>query len=263
MSIYNWMVSRVEWLKSQASLETIKTHTFYTKIINSESNVIDLGANVGQFAHEMVKIFGCSCYAVEAVPDVYSKINEGELIKKFNLAISDENKPFTMYISNNRECNSLSKEAAATYGVQKDITVQGITFESFLDQCSLKDKNIELLKIDIEGGEQAMFNSISDETLSLIKQITIEFHDFVPGLYDRDYVESIVKRLKNLGFFCIPFSYIFPSADTCDFWFINTKLCTIPFQDWLAFSGIKSLLIIERFKSSSLHETAKILEKWI
>jgi FkbM family methyltransferase len=255
MTLYNFLVESIDFWQKQSGLTNLKTHTLYSKIIDSESLVIDLGANVGQFSEGITSEFNCQCYALEAVPAVYAQIKEDRLIKKFNCAVSDRNEPLKIYISDNRECNSISQEAASLYGLQGAISVDGITLETFL-----KDQEIDLidvLKIDIEGAEEAVFNSTSDATLCKIKQITIEFHDFVPGSISTEEVNKITNRLKRLGFICIPFSYLLPDMDTCDFLFINTKLCKIPFKDWLAFQMINLLLAIEKTKSSLLRSTLK------
>lgn len=255
MTLYKFLMDAIDFWQKQSGLINLKTHTLYSKIINSDSLVLDLGANVGQFSEGITHEFNCCCYAIEAVPAVYSQIPENGLVKKFNYAISDRNEPLKIYISDNRECNSISQEAASMYGLQGAISVDGITLETFL-----KDQKIELidvLKMDVEGAEEAVFNSTSDATLCKVKQLTIEFHDFVPGSISTKEVNKITNRLKRLGFLCIPFSYLLPEMDTCDFLFVNTKLCKIPYKDWLAFQMINLFLTIEKTKSSLLRSAFK------
>ena len=115
-----------------------------------------------------------------------------------------------------------------------------------------------MLKVDIEGAQEAVFNSTRDATLCNVKQITIEFHDFMPGSISTEEVNKITNRLKRLGFICIPFSYLFPDMHSCDFLFINRKRCKIPYKDWLGFQiMIKLLLTIEKTKSSLLRSPGK------
>jgi len=186
---------------------------------------------------------------------VYSQLPENGLVKKFNYAISDRNEPLKIYTSDNIECNSISQEFASGYGLQGEISVDGITLETFLNNQRIE--LVDLLKIDIEGAEEAVFNSTRDATLCNVKQITIEFHDFVPGSISTEEVNKITNRLKRLGFICIPFSYLFPDMDTCDFLFINTNRCKIPYKDWLGFQMINWLLTIEKTKSSLLRSAGK------
>ncbi|WP_242725383.1 FkbM family methyltransferase [Microcoleus vaginatus] len=65
----------------------------------------------------------------------------------------------------------MSQESASVYGLQGEISVDGITLETFLNNQRIE--LVDLLKIDIEGAEEAVFNSTSDATLCNVKQITI------------------------------------------------------------------------------------------
>jgi FkbM family methyltransferase len=67
--------------------------------------------------------------------------------------------------------------------------LDGITLETFLNTQRIE--LVDLLKIDIEGAEEAVFNSTRDATLCNIKQITIEFHDFVPGCISSEEVTKL------------------------------------------------------------------------
>jgi FkbM family methyltransferase len=55
---------------------------------------------------------------------------------------------------------------------------------------------VDFLKVDCEGGEYAVFDSISDETLGRISRIALEFHEIHPSHNHR----RIVNRLKSAGF---------------------------------------------------------------
>ncbi|WP_366930871.1 FkbM family methyltransferase [Microcoleus sp. bin38.metabat.b11b12b14.051] len=57
------------------------------------------------------------------------------------------------------------------YGLQGVISVDAMTLDTFLNKHKIE--SIDLLKVDIEGAEEALFNSTSDATLCNIKQITI------------------------------------------------------------------------------------------
>jgi len=56
------------------------THIFfargliYSKLIDSQSLIVDLGANLGQFGPEIGREFNCRCCALQAVPSMYFEI---------------------------------------------------------------------------------------------------------------------------------------------------------------------------------------------
>jgi Methyltransferase FkbM domain len=122
-----------------------------------------------------------------------------------------------------------------------------VTLEQFLRDNWITA--IDVLKIDIEGAERQLVQVTDDVTLSAGKQITIEFHDFLPGTLRLDEVRRIRKRLKRLGFYCLPFSYMLPEQDTCDFLFINLKSSAILRKTRLNFFIIKALLNVQKAKT--------------
>jgi len=236
MILYNFLVKAVNFWQKHSGLSYLQTHSIYSKILESDSLVIDLGANLGQFSEAITREFKCSCYAIEAAPSLYSQLPENGLVKNFNYAISDRNEPLKFYISDNIESNSISQEVASSYGIQEEISVDGITL----------------------GAEEGVFNSTRDATLCNVKQITIEFHDFMPGSITTEEVNKITNRLKRLGFICIPFSYLLPYMERSDFLFINTNRCKIPYKDWLGFQMIKLLLTVQNTSSLVQEATTRL-----
>ncbi|MGZ0171284.1 MAG: FkbM family methyltransferase [Planctomycetales bacterium] len=65
---------------------------------------------------------------------------------------------------------------------------------SLLDEASF-DK-VDLLKIDCEGGEYEILDSTSDELLSRIDRVCMEFHELHPSHDHR----NLVQRLESCGF---------------------------------------------------------------
>ena len=255
MSIYKLLTGAAESWSRRCKLACVKTHTLYTRPLGPDSVVVDLGANVGQFSEGMYERFGCNCYAVEAMPNLFEEIPANEKVRKFNLAVSDSNGPLRLFTSSNRECNSLFPSIAESYGLQSVVECPGLTLETFLREQGID--SLDVLKVDIEGAEKQVFGSTSDELLRSIKQITIEFHDFVPDSITSEEVRAIRKRLEGLGFLCIPFSYLYPTMKTADFLFLNRRLCPASFGDRLGFQVLRALLGAENLKSDLKRLLAK------
>lgn len=181
-------------------LMEICVHTFVAGLIDRNSVVVDLGANVGRFTERVYSTFGCFIYAVEPVPQFYLKIQAGDKVKKFNYCIAGQTEPVLLTIPVD-ECASLYQLAEGRQ--KRSIITRGITFADFLADQNIR--SIDLLKVDIEGAELDLFASLRTENLPMIKQLTIEFHDFLwPEMHTQ--VESIKRRLVSGGFYCIPFS---------------------------------------------------------
>ncbi|BAZ10112.1 hypothetical protein NIES4071_19260 [Calothrix sp. NIES-4071] len=201
-----------------SGLVSLRGHHFYANLINHNSIVVDLGSHLGEFSHQISTLAGCKCYAIEALPSLYVKIQETPLVKKFNNAISLSNQPVKFGVTDNPEFNHIDKWSVDN--VIETITVEGISLESFMQEQHIQ--SIDLLKMDIEGAEIDLFQSLSDASICRIKQITVEFHDFIFPIATE--VKFIKNRLKKLGFYCIVFS----KKHNGDVLFLNKKYCNIP-----------------------------------
>lgn len=240
---YRLIGSATESLKRLSGLATIKTHTIYLPALGA-GTIIDLGANVGEFASAMAGR-GLQRFAVEAEVSVFKQIPEQVQIKKYNIAISDRDAPVQLFISENREANSTQSAISREHGIKGTATCPGMTLESFMLANEIKE--VSLLKVDIEGSEEQLFDSTSDEVLRCIDQITVEFHDFIPGSITSTKVSQISERLRGLGFYCIPFSYMFPHMLNADLLFIRLK--NVGFGTRACFAAIKALLNVQRAKA--------------
>jgi FkbM family methyltransferase len=69
------------------------------------------------------------------------------------------------------------------------VAVPGISLGQLLRDCSVD--NVDLLKIDCEGGEYAILESTPSELFRRIRNIVFEYHDF-------DGIERVWTRLENV-----------------------------------------------------------------
>lgn len=186
-------------------------HTFLTSVLKRDSVVIDFGANHGDFAHGIIRKFGCEVYAAEPVSSLFKEIERHPRLHLLRVAIGGTNEPVTIKIHHTR-CASVLSEVA-NEGPAIEETVEGVTFSEFLKRAKV-DK-VDLAKIDIEGAEIPMFAAASDSDLLRVAQYTIEFHDFIyPELAAT--VEDIKRRFRGLGFWSINMS-----LDNQDVLFLN------------------------------------------
>ena len=238
----------VEALKRRSGLINFVGHTFYVRSLDQRSVVVDLGANAGLFACALATDLRLTCYALEAIMLIFRRIPNVHGVKKYNLAISNRNGPIQLFVSENPEANSIDHSIAASHGPTSIETCSGVTLQQFLKNERID--RVDLLKVDIEGAEDLLFDSTSDYTLRRIYQITIEFHDSIPGSISSDKVERIWRRLESLGFYCIPFSYMVPKAKNTDLLFIQCDKCNVSLSERAYFSALGAVLRLERTKST-------------
>jgi FkbM family methyltransferase len=174
----------------------IKEHTFLDELLNDEIVIVDLGSCRGEFVDEMDKLFKVKkAILVEANPTNFKTLKNKENYILYNKAISDtSNQTIEFYEDVNSPYNG-SKFFNYFNGVKHQI--QTISLEDIIEENNIS--YIDILKVDIEGSEYDIMPNISDDTYSKIKQITIEFHDFI-DVDLKAKTENIINKLESLGF---------------------------------------------------------------
>jgi FkbM family methyltransferase len=160
--------------------------------------VIDLGANQGAFSKQLKQLYQCKAYAIEPNDELYGQLLRDN-VEAFNYAITPQNGPVEFFVSNNPEASSLLANYENVWGVNRKISVEGISFHTLVQQLELDKKTIEIVKVDIEGGELALIESLSDMDVINVKQITIEFHDWLNKDLHAGTIAAI-RKLVSLGF---------------------------------------------------------------
>lgn len=147
--------------------------------------VVDVGALAGEFCayiYPKAKVI----YAIEPFPDHYKELVEN--IQEFNLT---KIKPFNIALSDTNDFQSLKTNKARgghnlSPGEDENL-VQTKTLAVFMQEQNIK--HIDILKIDIEGGEQYVFGS--EDFADVADKIS-----FIIG----EHLEGQRDRLKSFGF---------------------------------------------------------------
>jgi FkbM family methyltransferase len=186
----------------------VNGHTIVLDAIGSHSTVVDLGANRGGFSQNLKKLRGGRYYLVEANPVLFEKLDTTSCERAFHCAVADKEGSIEFNISLNDEGSSilaLSEQSAYGATFCSAVEVRARTIPSLLAEIGAE--RIDLLKMDIEGAEVPVLETIEPAELARLGQITIEFHCdplFPFGLNDR--TEAVVRRLESLGFVCLDFT---------------------------------------------------------
>lgn len=174
----------------------IKEHTFFDELLNDELVVVDLGACRGEFIGELENFFKIKkAILVEANPTNFKTLIDKPNYVLYNNAVSNISNETIIFYENIKSPYDGSKIFNYFGGIEHNI--QTITLEQLMSENSID--YVDILKVDIEGSEYEIMNSISDDCYSKIRQITIEFHDFIdPNLKIK--TEEIINKLEKLGF---------------------------------------------------------------
>lgn len=160
--------------------------------LNQDSIVFDIGGYVGDFAEKISKKFGCKIYLFEPSQSFYKKclerFKDNKNILCFNYGVGDLNGDFIL--SNDNEASSTKRKISDKEG--EKIKIKKIS--DIIEE--LKVNNIDLMKINIEGGEYDLLPFLINENLILkINNIQVQFHNFVPNAVKKR--EEITNLLKN------------------------------------------------------------------
>ncbi len=116
--------------------------------------IIDLGSNIGYSAIYFSCCFPeASIYAVEPSKDTFSRLQENTLaiknIEILNFAVSDRDGEMIFFENKDRNISSSVYNRGEEF---QKVVVNSITFQSLLKKLGIS--RIDILKFDIEGGEQ-------------------------------------------------------------------------------------------------------------
>ncbi|WP_133649219.1 FkbM family methyltransferase [Paraburkholderia flava] len=215
-------------------MDRISGHTFFQRFLRRDSVVVDLGANVGAFSRLMSEKYGCVCYAVEPNPACFARLAGFARVKPFNFAIADREGTMNFFVAANSEASSFTR----THDSDIEIPVTAMRLDTFTEQQGIG--RLDLLKIDIEGAEVSLLDSLPDAFLSNIGQIAIEFHDFC-DLVKREDVVRLERRLESLGFLSINFTR--DSYGHEDHLFVNRQRCPVGHVEYLTTKYVTKYLL--------------------
>jgi FkbM family methyltransferase len=208
----NEIASEASTNRSSGVTARIADHTFLPSLMGPAPLVLDIGANQGEFTQAMVQEFGCKVHAVEPNPSLSADLQglaiPGVIVHKVALAETRGLKPFL--IMKNSESSRLSSVG------DPSIQVEAVTLEDLVSR--IPRANIDLIKMDIEGAELDVLEYLPLEVLERIRQLTVEFHQFVYP-ESRLRIEAIKRRFCEAGFWVVDFSrtnydvlFVHPSA---------------------------------------------------
>ena len=159
--------------------------------LNNDSIVLDVGGYEGQWASDIFAKYGCRIYIFEPVSSFCHKIKDRFIkntrINVHNFGLSDRNDELPISLDGSR--------SSTLYG---DFSSSNkVNLKRFKEWLQVEDlESIDLMKINIEGGEYALLKHIYEEGLmAKIKNFQIQFHDLNPN--SQEEMKNIQKYLEK------------------------------------------------------------------
>ena len=164
--------------------------------INTNDTVIDIGAHIGLFSLLVSQLCKTGkILSFEPVSENFDllvsnlKLNHIENISPFNMAVSKNSGRLDLFLNNDQSAHNIFSKSSESISVEST-SLQKIFDENKISSC-------KLLKLDCEGAEYQIIDSLPSEYLDKIQNIVMEYHlaDTKPEL-----VKSLILKIKNAGF---------------------------------------------------------------
>lgn len=175
----------------------------YQYNLSKNSIVIDLGGYIGLWAKEISNRFNCTVHSYEAVERYFSKINYPNVIPyKYAVTcntgidymhVCDEGSAIES-LSEYKKQNDLDTSYQSNVKSHSNIPLEQINTID-INEILNKYSQIDLLKINIEGGEYDILNRMCESgTINKVQNLQIQFHNFVDDAQVK--YDNVVNNLK-------------------------------------------------------------------
>lgn len=169
--------------------------------LSAESIVFDLGGYEGQWASDIFSKYVCSIYLFEPytkyVDEIKKRFSRNPKIKIFNFGLSKCDESLDLNIS--ADGSSVFKGS----GEKSQIHLKDAIY--FFETNGIT--HIDLLKINIEGGEYDFLERIiEDKIINNISNIQVQFHDFAPNAVSR--MKAIQAKLSETHYTTYSYEFV-------------------------------------------------------
>ena len=168
----SFLVSVKKWKRDRGD-ERLRMNYPLTK----DSVVLDVGGYVGDFASAMFEKFGCRVLVFEPMRRFYEQCehrfaqNDAVTVFNFGLGAADEQ----LRLSDSADASSFCREGSSGGTVTAQLRDIGAVWRE------LGIEQIDLMKINIEGGEYSLLRRMLDLGLAeKVNNFQVQFHNFVP-----------------------------------------------------------------------------------
>ncbi|HPJ43463.1 MAG TPA: FkbM family methyltransferase [Spirochaetota bacterium] len=169
------------FMGSHHDLVKFPPNYIYFDRFNEDSIVLDVGCgNTAEFSLHFIDKYNLKAYGVDPTRKhaPYLKILEDKTKGKFchiNAAITAKEGFVEFYESKHHESGStISNHYTIQTYEMSSYRVESINLDELIRRIGAKD--IDILKLDIEGAEYDLLKNITDQKLMPFKQLFIEFH---------------------------------------------------------------------------------------
>ena len=169
--------------------------------LDENSVVLDLGGYEGQWASDIFSRYCCFIHVFEPTQKFADQVEErfkkNPKVLVHCCALSPISGESTLF---------LKGDSTSVFGVgEQQQTIRCLAIKDFFHKQKIE--SIQLMKINIEGGEYDLLEHLLDSGLiEKIENIQVQFHDFVPNAAQR--MAQIQVRLQKTHILTFQYSFI-------------------------------------------------------
>lgn len=181
--------------REQFKLDNAERGLRYVYPLNQDSVVVDLGGYVGEWAERISTMYDCTIYIFEPVKEfadqAIQRFKDNKKVHIYTFGVSDKDEETTI---------SLNGVASSVFVAGKGTSIKLRDIKTVFEELHIK--NVDLLKMNIEGGEYAVLpRMIENDMISKCKDLQIEFHHFYPDAEKlRENIRSSLKKTHHLTY---------------------------------------------------------------
>ena len=177
-------------------LKKSKSATLYLFEILEDDVIIDIGGHIGLFAlYASLSSPNGKIISIEPHPENFSLLKENMInnnlhkIILVNKAITNSNKNIELFL------DSFDDSAHSIYGSGKNsIQIKGITLRKIMQENQISKCN--MLKMDCEGAEFEIIESLPDNELLKIDKLCLEYHLKGNNLSSLDILRNRLEKMN-------------------------------------------------------------------
>lgn len=176
--------------------------------LNKNSICIDCGANIGRVT-EIFANTGAEVFSFEPNPFAFKilskKFENNSKVNCFQKAVLNKETKVNLYMHQyNKEDNIFWSQGSSIYKTKNDVNINDFIEVETVDLIKFiknLNKEIDILKLDIEGCEYDVLLSIINENLhNKIKHILVETHERrIPRILDKAKIVKDLIQKKNIN----------------------------------------------------------------
>jgi FkbM family methyltransferase len=192
----------------------------YGCYIKEDDVVLDLGGNVGIFAHRAEQRGASQVISFEPVTPTFNCLikNRGPKTLVYKNAVGGKNgfTTFRIHTDFTHIGGGTSEDQDLMLNQRPIIHSERVIIIGINDIFENIGTKIDFMKIDIEGDEVDVLTSITDKNLSTLRCLSAEFHKSYEE-FDL-FQEQFVQRMNNLGFKSFVLYHGDGNLRTVNFW---------------------------------------------